>query len=64
MKQGPNPTVATIAVGVLAALLFLALQAATDGIDTTALISSIGVGIGGAVGYRIGVRRRERRARR
>ena len=56
-----NPVAATIFVGVFAALGFLALKAVAGGIESADFVIAPLVGIGGAVGYRIGQRRSERR---
>jgi purine-cytosine permease-like protein len=58
-----NPVAATILVGVLAALGFLGLKAVLGGIETADLVTAPLVGIGSAVGYRLGVQRSERKRR-
>jgi hypothetical protein len=59
-----NPVAATIFVGVFAALGFLGLTAVVDGVESADYITAPLVGIGGAVGYRIGRRRADaKRAR-
>ena len=56
-----NPLAAMALVAVLAALGFLALKAVVDGLATVDLITAPLVGVGSAIGYRIGVRRSRRR---
>ncbi len=58
-----NLVARAVLVGVLAALGFLALNAATGGLDTADYITAVGVAIGGGAGYHYGVRRKERRDR-
>jgi hypothetical protein len=53
-----------ILVAVLAALGFLGLKALTGGVESTDYIVAVAAGIGAAVGFHIGNRRRERNERR
>ena len=59
-----NALAMTVLVGVLAAIGFLALKAATGGIEDSDYITAPAVAIGAAIGYHYGVRRRERKERR
>ncbi len=61
MRQ--NPIARAVLVGVLAALLFLALKAVTGGVETADYVTGPAVAVGAAVGYHFGTRRKERRRR-
>ena len=56
-----SPVARAILVGVMAALLFLALKAVVGGIETSDYVVAPAAGIGSAVGFHIGRRRSERR---
>ena len=62
-RMTQNPLARAILVGVLAALGFLALKAVTTGVESADYIVAVGAGIGGAIGFHWGVRRRERKQR-
>ena len=59
-----NPIARAVLVGVLAALGFLALKAVTSGVESADYIVAVGAGIGGAIGFYISVRRKERKEQR
>jgi hypothetical protein len=59
-----NPVAATIFAGVFAALGFLGLKALFGGIETIDFVIAPLVGVGSAIGYRVGVRRSEQNRRR
>ena len=63
-KLFENQVFATIFVGVFAALGFLALTAVVDGLESADYVTAPLVGVGSAIGYRIGRRRSERKRRR
>lgn len=54
----------TLLVALLAALGFLALKALTGGVESTDYVVAVAAGIGAAIGFHIGNRRRERKERR
>ena len=58
-----NPIARAVLVGVLAALLFLALKAVTSGVEDADYIVAPAVAIGSAIGFHVGTRRRERKQR-
>ena len=58
-----QPIPRAIAIGLGAAVLYLVIMSLTDGVDSVAYISAVGVAVGAAVGGEIGRRRADAKRR-